>query len=729
MIGYLRSRWRGKGEKAPGNCGEGELARKNGSATVVVDILSPSADGGEHSPRSVGSGRKSLLAPAAGRGGAETEPLIPWRRRYRRNNRYIRHRRGEGPDGSTWQYVGDVFSVQRYLRMSMMWRHVCIAMWVLVTLAAATAVFSATYKSFQDERQVALVVECEAYKKLLQGHFTDTSNQIRLLANLMTTFHYNKPPGTLDRATFMGFLNDTEYARPRLRDVSFAASVPQAERGAYERAQGGGFCIKHDMACAGQQSDYAPILYTTSSLPLIGQDMLWDAFPANREAVIRARDQGIMGALTPPLQMAVDSLGGINVGSSSSTGASGSTVASESSGNRDLNTVMLRVYPVYEERTPPDAGAGVAEFRSKCRGFMSAAIDFEPLIKSLHREHMPMFVPRLLRVPLLLFRLGARFSHSDVASWLRVVGGELARAPIGARLPPHGAAKGQNEGLPPFLSLHFSPRLPPFLSPHPPHSPPPHPPIPLPHSPRYLDYYVFPYSSLGWALVIITVMSLLGYVWWVASSHVHQLEHDFHRMELLKDKMKAARNVAERASKAKGTFLATMSHELRTPMNGVIGMLNLLLETPLTITQLDYVETARTSGRALLELINDILDLSKIETSQKHPHFTWLLLIDVYRRCFGLPYLSLLQFPLLFPSPSHASSSPHQAQKMQLERVPMDAQKMQLERVPMDVRGEVDTVLTMFIERFRDKPLLQVDAYVDPLVTAAVLGDSLRLRQ
>ncbi|CAI5944815.1 unnamed protein product, partial [Closterium sp. NIES-64] len=517
MIGYLRSRWRGKGEKAPGNCGEGELARKNGSATVVVDILSPSADGGEHSPRSVGSGRKSLLAPAAGRGGAETEPLIPWRRRYRRNNRYIRHRRGEGPDGSTWQYVGDVFSVQRYLRMSMMWRHVCIAMWVLVTLAAATAVFSATYKSFQDERQVALVVECEAYKKLLQDHFTDTSNQIRLLANLMTTFHYNKPPGTLDRATFMGFLNDTEYtrplwlgsskapphpplslslswtghvhgatfmgflndtqyARPRLRDVSFAASVPQAERGAYERAQGGGFCIKHDMACAGQQSDYAPILYTTSSLSLIGQDMLWDAFPANREAVIRARDQGIMGALTPPLQMAVDSLGGINVGSSSSTGASGSTVASESSGNRDLNTVMLRVYPVYEERTPPDAGAGVAEFRSKCRGFMSAAIDFEPLIKSLHREHMPMFV----RV----------YDVTNGSSEAQTGVERLMYEPRDHRL-----AKGQSDKYNYVTTMDLGDpyRLYEIRC-------------------RYLDYYVFPCSSLGWALVLVTVMSLLGYV-------------------------------------------------------------------------------------------------------------------------------------------------------------------------------------------------------------------------
>jgi PAS domain S-box-containing protein len=135
------------------------------------------------------------------------------------------------------------------------------------------------------------------------------------------------------------------------------------------------------------------------------------------------------------------------------------------------------------------------------------------------------------------------------------------------------------------------------------------------------------------------------------------------------DPLVEARKEAERAARAKSEFLANMSHEIRTPLNGIIGTTSLLLETPLSREQKDYIDTVRASGEMLLAILNDVLDLSKIE-----------------------------------------------------------AGKLELERADFSLRQLLDEVLDLFHESARQKSLL-LSSEIPVDLPVRVVGDSYRLRQ
>ncbi len=118
--------------------------------------------------------------------------------------------------------------------------------------------------------------------------------------------------------------------------------------------------------------------------------------------------------------------------------------------------------------------------------------------------------------------------------------------------------------------------------------------------------------QLSFGLTLFQCLLLLG-LGAVLLRQFRALGRRERRLQALADSLEAARLEAESASRAKSVFLANMSHEIRTPFHGMLGMMSLLQDTPLTRQQVAFLDTAKDSAQHLLNILNDILDVSKLE--------------------------------------------------------------------------------------------------------------------
>ncbi|XP_057503125.1 histidine kinase 3-like isoform X1 [Actinidia eriantha] len=479
------------------------------------------------------------------------------------------------------------------------WWRKLLVIWVVLWTLGSFSMFCYMSSQAVEKRKETLASMCDERVRMLQDQFNVIMNHVQNMSILISTFHHEKNPSSIDQSSFAGYTERTAFERPLTSGVAYAVRVLHSEREQFEKQQG--WTIKRmdtleqtpvhkdeyspeALEPSPIQKEYAPIIFAQDTIShVVSIDVL--SCKEDRENVLRARASG-KGVLTAPFPLLKS--------------------------NR-LGVVLT--FAVYKTVLP--SSATPEERIQATDGYLGGVLDIESLVEKLLQQ--------------LASKQTILVNVYDVTESLHPI------SMYGLNV--------SSDRLQHVSTLNFGDPL----RKHEMHC-------------RFKHKPPWPWLVIMTSIGILVMSFLIGHIFHSTVNRIAKVENDFREMMELKKR-------AEAADVAKSQFLATVSHEIRTPMNGVLGMLHMLMDTDLDVTQQDYVRTAHGSGKALISLINEVLDQAKIESG-----------------------------------------------------------KLELEAVQFDLRAILDDVLSLFSRKSQERGV-ELAVYISDRVPEMLIGDPGRFRQ
>ncbi|CAA6659963.1 unnamed protein product [Spirodela intermedia] len=492
------------------------------------------------------------------------------------------------------------------------WWRKLLLLWVIVWTLVALSIFCYMNSNAADKRREALASMCDERASMLQDQFNVSMNHLQALAILISTFHHSKQPSAIDQMTFARYTERTAFERPLTSRADFERqhgwTIKRMDAQDQSPARDDDFATEFQQTSPVQE-EYAPVIFAQDTVKHVVSLDLFSG-KEDRDNVLRARESG-KGVLTAPLRLIKSNRLGV-----------------------------ILTFAVYKSELPSNVTP--KERVQAAIGWVHILILFPTILifimGSSHLRLRRLYVHakcsygcrcRYLGgvfdieslVDKLLHQLACKHSITvnvyDTTDPLEPISMYGSNATVGGSGVVHNSSLSFAVDLFYVYMVEISRSM---AETH--------------HlvSDRFTHKPPLPLLAVTTSIGVLVIALLVGYIF----------------------------NAA---------FLATVSHEIRTPMNGVLGMLQMLMDTDLDLTQQDYVRTAQASGKALVSLINEVLDQAKIESG-----------------------------------------------------------KLELEAVRFDLRAVLDDVLSLFSGKSQEKGI-ELAVYVSDKIPEILIGDPGRMRQ